>query len=317
MARVLVTGANGFIGQALIKALPQYGHVVLAGSRTEFVNNHKGQVVTMLPGASSRLTEQLKDVDCIIHLAGRAHVLNESEANPLQAFRESNRNLTIDLAQCAIEAGVKRFIFISSIGVNGVETLDVPFNELSACSPQANYAVSKLEAEILLKDLVASCSMELTIIRPPMVYGANAPGNFRSLMKVVSSGLPLPLKSVKNTRSLIFIDNLIDVISVCVKCPSAAGQTFLVSDCDDVSTSQLVSYLAAGMGRKSRDFWVPPKLALLAFSCVNRKMMFTQLYGSLVIDSSKVRSALSWMPPFKAREALYRTGREFSLINGI
>jgi nucleoside-diphosphate-sugar epimerase len=255
------------------------------------------------------LSAACQDFDCIVHLAGRAHVLSEHDQNPLEAFRRANCGATLRLAQQAVESGVRRFIFISSIGVNGAETSRKPFDEFSNPKPHADYAISKLEAEEGLKKLLAGTETELVIIRPPLVYGVDAPGNFARLLKFVATGLPLPLGRINNRRSIVSLENLVSFISLCIEHSAAAGQLFLVSDGEDISTTEMVLALAQGMGKKPLMLPVPDSLLKVGAKLLGKESLYTQLCCSLQVDSSKARSLLGWKPQENTLEALEKIGR--------
>jgi len=311
---VLVTGSSGFIGRRLVSRLGTEDFRLTCLSRSPVAKEAPGRAINASLEELITVPEHFEGIDCVIHLAGRAHVLKDAEADPLTAFRKTNRDLSVELMRCAINAGVKRFVFISSIGVNGASTSGQPFSELSAPAPHAAYALSKLEAELELSKLAASSTIELVIIRPPMVYGADAPGNFQRLLKLVSSGIPLPFASVYNTRSMVALDNLVDFIALCVKHPAAANELFLVSDGTDVSTADIVRHLGEGMGRKVRLLPVPPSLMRIGAALLGRQAMYTQLCGSLAIDSRKARELLGWRPGLTAEAALVRSGQEFAAL---
>lgn len=311
MSKILVTGANGFVGQHLIKYLNVMGHEVIASSRSGQVDNHHGRVMTLATGLEKGLVDDLRDIDCIIHLAGRAHILSDTAPDPLAVFRVANRDLAVFLAKSALEAGVRRFIYLSSIGVNGIETFDGPFSDSSAASPKAAYAISKHEAEQGLMSLLGNTSTELVLIRPPLVYGPDAPGNFKKLLGLVSSGFPLPLGKIGNKRAMIYIHNLTDFIFRTITMPEAANKLFLVSDGRDISTSQIIAHLAQGMDISARLIYVPEFLMRLVLTAVGKRTIFCQLYGSLEIDSKAARDLIGWSPPFEVEEALISTGRDY------
>ncbi len=307
---VLVTGASGYIGTALCLELAAKGYSVKGVGRTKIEPPNLFDYMTF-DLENDGLHELVREQDCIVHLAGRAHMLGETASISSDKYREVNTDLSVRLAQAAIEAGVKRFVFISSIGVNGCFTLDCPFSEKSLPAPKTPYAISKYSAEIELQALVAKSPMELVIIRPPLVYAGNAPGNFFRLMKLVSTGLPLPFRGVKNSRSMIALQNLVDFIQVCTTHPAAAGEVFLVSDNYEFSTSEIIRSLAQGMQKNVvlMPFFDP--LMRAALSLIGKRTIYSQLYGSLVIDSSKARSLLGWVPPFDARQCLIDAGSNF------
>ena len=312
--KVLLTGATGFVGSQLLVNLLERGcHSVVVASRSDHASvSHRCQVFNLGEfGAHTLWHEALVGVDCVVHLAGRAHVLAR-EANALELFRESNTEATLNLARQAAAQGVRRFVFISSIGVNGALTTDHPFSETSDPAPHADYAVSKLEAEMGLMQLSKNTEMEVVIIRPPLVYAAHAPGNFRRLLKLVHSGIPLPFGRVNNSRSMIALENLVDLIAVCVGHPAAANQVFLASDGVDFSTGQIIDLLAKGMGKKTRLVHLPVSFLRVPAKLLGKQGVYTQLCGSLQIDSSKARQLLGWVPPVLAEAAMIRAGQEFS-----
>lgn len=309
MQRVLVTGASGFIGTALCDYLLSMGYLVRGivrhvgdtASAVEYIECNLNQPENM--------TALCDSVDCVVHLAGRAHITNERESNPLECFRKINCEATLHLARIAVASGVRRFVFISSIGVNGSQMVMEPFNESSVASPHADYARSKYEAEQGLKAIFCDTETELVIIRPPMVYGGEAPGNFRRLMQLVATGIPLPFASIKNLRSMVALANLVDFVTCCIGHPAAANQLFLISDGIDISTPQIIRRLAEGMEHKARLFSVRPAFVKWIFGLAGKESMFTQLWGSLVIDSSKSKLLLGWEPKVRTDEALVEAGK--------
>lgn len=309
MQRVLVTGANGFIGKVLCQALAANSYKVSGLVRTVREPVPGVEYVETDLEHSDSLDAVCQDFDCIVHLAGRAHVLREHDQNPLEAFRRANYEVTLRLAQQAVKSGVRRFIFISSIGVNGAETFAKPFDEFSSPKPHADYALSKLEAEQGLRNLVAGTGTELVIIRPPLVYGFDAPGNFGRLLKLVATRLPLPLSGVNNRRSIISLDNLVSFITQCIEHPAAADQLFLISDGKDISTTEMVQALALGMNKKPLMLSVPNVLLKLAAKLLGKESLYTQLYCSLQVESTKARELLGWQPQENTLEALERVGR--------
>ncbi|KAB0518340.1 NAD-dependent epimerase/dehydratase family protein [Pseudomonas extremorientalis] len=312
--KVLLTGATGFVGSRLLGLWLEEGRrSIVVGSRSDHADIGTCCQVFNLGGfgADTVWHDALAGVDCVVHLAGRAHVMSQ-ESNALALFRESNTEATLNLARQAAAQGVQRFVFISSIGVNGALTTEQPFSETSVPSPHADYAVSKLEAETGLMQLSKTTEMEIVIIRPPLVYAAHAPGNFRRLLKLVHSGIPLPFGRVKNSRSMIALENLVDLISVCVDHPAAANQVFLASDGVNFSTAQIIDLLAKGMGRKVRLIPLPVGLLRVSSKLLGKPGLYTQLCGSLQIDSSKARQLLGWVPPVPAETAMIKAGQAFS-----
>lgn len=306
--KVLVTGASGYIGQALCHELEKTNDVLGVG-RSELKAAPFNYRCSDLQ--SDDLAPLLVGRDCVVHLAGKAHVIDRGDINEVESFRHANKDIAIRVAKAAIDAGVRRFIFISSIGVNGSSTADQPFSEMSAPQPTAAYAMTKYEAEVSLRELVSNSHMDLIVIRPPLVYAHNAPGNFSRLLRVVSLGIPLPLGAIENSRSMIALENLIDFIKVCMAHESAANELFLVSDRYEVSTRKIVTCLAIGMQKKIFMLRVPNPIMWRVMSIMGKQSMYTQLCGSLVIDSSKAQQLLGWNPPYDAVQCLIEAGHRF------
>lgn len=305
--RILITGASGFVGRSLCAHLVSQGHDVTAFVRTD---GHGLADVKVVMGAlddEAFVREALANTDCVVHLAGRAHQLRDVSADPLEAFRIANRDVTLQLAECAKQAGVKRFVFISSIGVNGSSTADKPFCEKSTAAPGADYAISKHEAELGLWGLKGE-GFDIVVIRPPLVYAAHAPGNFARLLKLVKAGIPVPFASLTNQRSMVALENLVDFIALCAVHPAAANELFLISDGIDVSTPQIFRYLAQGMDKRSLHFYFPQPLMQAAAKIVGKGALYNQLCGSLVVDSGKARTLLGWSPLLSPEQALIQSG---------
>ncbi|MCH7337295.1 MULTISPECIES: NAD-dependent epimerase/dehydratase family protein [unclassified Acinetobacter] len=314
--KILVTGATGFVGHALISNLikkAEYKIFILSRNFDERFPSNVEQIVGNSEGSFFK-TSVPKHIDTIVHLAGRAHILNEQVDNPLHEFREVNVEGTLHLAHQALENKVKRFIFMSSIGVNGSSTIDKPFNELDEPHPHADYAVSKLEAEQALKELFKNTETELVIIRPPLVYASNAPGNFARLLKLASTNLPLPFSGVNNKRSFIALDNLVDFIECCIKHPCAKNELFLISDNEELSTKQLVTYLRQGMAKSPNLIYVPNFVMKLGAICLGKMKLYEQLFGSLEVDASKAKTLLGWQPPLNAISAVRQAGEAYSKL---
>ncbi|MFV3382733.1 NAD-dependent epimerase/dehydratase family protein [Pseudomonas sp. NY15354] len=310
--RVLVTGASGFVGRALIEQLRFDNDLQVRMALRRAVEMPLAEFVHVdNVCASTDWRLALADIDVVIHLAARAHILDDRDADPLAEFRKTNTQGTLNLARQAALAGVRRFIFISSIGVNGAQTRGRAFTELSPVAPHSPYAQSKYEAECGLLEMTESGGMEVVIIRPSMIFSANAPGNFARLMKLVSYPIPLPLGAMRNRRSLVSLQNLIGFIGLCIKSPNAANQVFLICDGDDVSTEEMVRRLALGMG--CRRWLLPfPKFIIRWLAAVTgRENMYVQLFGSLQVDSSKARELLQWKPCISTRQALEEAGRKY------
>jgi nucleoside-diphosphate-sugar epimerase len=244
----------------------------------------------------------------VIHLAARVHVMNESAADPLSDFRQSNVVETLALARRAAAAGVRRFVYVSSIGVNGdASAVGHAFTEQDTEHPHNAYAQSKHEAELALQALATETGIEVVIIRPPLVYGAGAPGNFGTLLKVLGKGIPLPLGAVHNQRSMVYVGNLVNFLILCAqpeRSPLAANETFLISDGQDVSTTYLLKTLAQAQGKPGRLIPIPAAWLAFALKCLGKSNLAQRLLGDLQIDSSKARTLLGWQPPFTVAQGL-------------
>jgi nucleoside-diphosphate-sugar epimerase len=307
--RVLVTGSTGFVGKALIPAILFRGHhPVEAVRRTKEKPNDR--VSTFVVGNIDGTTgwyQALQSAEAVIHLAARVHVMRDSADDPLAEFRRVNTEGTLNLARQAAEVGVRRFISLSTIGVNGNSTLHgKAFTPTDTPSPYDPYSSSKYQAEIGLHSIAQSTGMEAVIIRPPLVYGGNAPGNFGKLTRLIARGFPLPLASINNLRSFVGIDNLVDFITTCLEHPAAANETFLVSDGVDLSTPDLIRRMARAMNRPARLLPVPTFVLKAAAAMLGRCGMAQRLCGSLQVDISKSRQLLGWNPPFSVDEGLRR-----------
>jgi len=301
--KVLVTGANGFVGSAVLDRLRRDGHAVRAAIRT----------ATTLPPDVERTagdlhpvrnwSDSLHRVDVVIHLAARVHVMREAVAEPLDEYRRVNVDGTVNLASAAAAAGVRRFVYVSTLKVNGEAGR---FTESNQPEPTDPYAQSKYEAEVALRRIGSERRLDVVIIRPPLVYGPGVQANFRVLMRAIARGVPLPLGAIRNQRSLVGIDNLVDFIMTCLAHPAAANETFLVADGEDLSTPDLVRRLARAMGRPSRLFPVNPSLLRLGASLCGRQDIVDRLVESLQADITKARTRLTWSPPVSVDEGLVR-----------
>lgn len=292
---ILVTGANGFVGRAIVQRLVADGLSVRAAVRRPKGNE---EIAIADLGAAQDWPALLTGVDCIVHCAARAHVLKDDAADPLALFRRVNTHATLDIARAAAGAGVRRFIFISSIGVNGGETKGRAFRHDDAPEPHSDYAVAKLEAEEGLAVISGDTALEVVIIRPPLVMGQDAKGNLGRLAKAVQKGLPLPLGSVtRNRRDLVSLDTISSLVSICISHPSAAGETFLVSDGAPLSTRQIVEKIGGLVGRKPHFLPVPRAFLCLGLRIVGRGSFASQLLGDLEVDIGHTRKTLGWVPP--------------------
>ncbi|BBO99941.1 UDP-glucose 4-epimerase family protein [Sulfuriferula nivalis] len=310
MTSFLVTGANGFVGKALCKELV-HRKVPVRGSVRELLSSVERPIFDLVAvgdvGADTAWTEALHGVDVVIHLAARVHVMRENAADPLAAFREVNVAGTECLARAAASGGVRRMVYVSSIKVNGEQTSAIPFAETEAPAPQDPYGISKYEAELALHNVAKETGLEVVIVRPPLVYGPGVGGNFLRLLKLVSKGVPLPLASIQNQRSMVYLDNFVDVLIMCATHQAAAGKTYLVSDGDDISTPLLIYSIANLMGKHSRLWPLPSTLLKLAGVMTGRLHEVERLIGSLQVDSSKICNELEWVPPYTVQQGLCET----------
>lgn len=258
-------------------------------------------------GSNTDWREALRGVDVIVHLAARVHIMKDTSADPLSEFRKMNVAATEHLAKMAAQTGVKRFIFLSTIKVNGEQTKDEPFHETDLPHPEDAYAISKWEAEQALHKISDETGLEVVILRPPLVYGPGVKANFLRLLQLVDRNIPLPFQNSYNKRSLIYLGNLVDAIINCCINPNAKGETFLVSDGEDVSTSELIKIIASGMNKKDKLFIFPQPLLKMMGTLIGKKEVLDRLFGSLCIDSCKIRKVLNWNPPFSMREGINET----------
>jgi nucleoside-diphosphate-sugar epimerase len=288
MSKILVTGATGFLGSAVVEDLTVHGHDVIGLTRRDTGD---------LSGALD-WTPWLGGVDVIVHCAARAHVLDDKLSDPLTAFRAVNRNATLALARDAASAGVRRLVFVSSIGVNGSETFGTPFTATDTPSPHSPYAISKYEAEQGLRRIATETGLEVVIIRPPLVLGRDPKGNLGTLLRVMRKGLPLPFGLVTgNRRDLVSLSTLTDFVRVCHGHPAAAGQTFVVSDGVTRSTREICGELARMNGITARFLPVPRPALALGFNMLGKTAMKSQLLGDLEVDIGAAKLLLGWVPP--------------------
>ena len=315
--KILVTGANGFVGKSLCAALRSDGHTLVATVRASNTKIDGGeQVVVGSIEGDTDWADALSGVEVVVHLAARVHVMNDKALDPLTEFRKVNVDGTLNLAQQAAKAGVKRFIFISSIKVNGEHTVSgKPFIEDDLPSPQDAYGVSKFEAEQGLLLIAQQTGMEVVITRPPLVYGQGVKANFASMMRTVKHGIPLPLGAIHNKRSFVYVGNLVSFIIKCIDHPAAANEVFLVSDGHDLSTTELLQACAKALGAKPRLLPVPRKLIEIGAALLGKKDVAQRLCGNLQVDITKARNLLGWEPPYSVAEGLRAVADGFHNIH--
>jgi nucleoside-diphosphate-sugar epimerase len=305
-----VTGATGFLGEALLKRCVGLDQIRLLGISRRASDHPIEQVRYVSMGDLSAIVgwaPALEGVEAIVHTAARVHVMSDKTLDPLAEFRRVNVQGTLNLARIAAKAGVKRFVFISSIKVNGEATmLGQPFTADDVPAPHDPYGVSKMEAEQGLREISALTGMELVVVRPPLIYGYGVKANFAALMRVVQCGWPLPLGAVHNQRSLVALDNLVDFIITCVTHPKAANQTFLVSDGQDLSTAELVRGIAQAAVVPARLLSVPVWALQAGASLIGKRDSMQRLCGNLQVDITKARTLLDWVPPVSVDEGLRR-----------
>lgn len=320
--KILLTGSTGFVGQKLVSHLLERTNAILQLAvrgddfSTNKINMDQQRIIIKNVGnisAATNWSNALVECDVIIHAAARVHILKEDVDDPLMAFREVNVEGTLNLARQAIEAGVKRFIYISSIKVNGEYTLrGVPFTPDDLPMPVDHYAVSKFEAEQGLIQLTKESNMEVVIIRPPLIYGPGVKGNFLRMLQLMQKKIPFPLGALQNNkRSLVSLENLVDLIRICIFHPNAANQIFLVSDDDDIATTALLKKIRNYLGNRTPLLTIPSKILRGVAVLLGRKSEIMRLYGSLQVDISKSREQLDWRPIMSVDESLYQTVRDY------
>lgn len=309
MTRLLVTGANGFVGRTLCRQAVAQGFQVRGATRTACPMG--GGVENIGVGALDESTDWhavLEGIDVVIHLAARVHVMKDAAIDPLAEFLRINLHGTVNLAQQAVRAGVRRFVYVSSIKVNGERTSETePFTESDNPDPQDPYAISKWRAEQALYRIARETGLEIVIVRPPLVYGPGVKGNFLQMLKVLSSGIPLPLSAVNNLRSLIYVENLVDALLACAEQHGAVGKTYLVSDGEDISTPDLLRRLGRTIGHPARLFPLPIWALRLGGRFLGRAKQVERLAGSLRVDSGRIRRELGWQPPYTLEQGLHAT----------
>lgn len=300
--QLLITGANGFVGNRLCEQASKDGWPVRRAVRLSVLRN---DVSIGDLRADTDWSIALNDIETIVHLAARVHIMSDISSNPLEEFRKVNTSGTLNLARQAAELGIKRFIYLSSIKVNGEETQEgVPFTPNDIFVPTDPYALSKYEAEQGLLNLAAETEMEIVIIRSPLVYGPKVKANFLSMMKWQNKGVPLPFGAIHNKRSLIALDNLVDLIITCIKHPCAANKVFLVSDDEDISTSELLTRVSNTLEKRTWLLPINQKVLEFCLGLIGRKDLARRLFSSLQVDISKTKNLLNWIPPITVDEGL-------------
>lgn len=312
---ILVTGANGFVGSAMCMRLANQAIPYRAAMRVsqEGVQSHPDWAVIDFIDGETDWNDALRDVQEIIHLAARVHVMRESSQDPLTDFRRVNVHGTANFARQAADTGVKRFIYVSSVKVNGESTnTGPPFRADDTPAPEDSYGISKFEAEQVLIKIASETGMEVVIVRPPLIYGPQVKGNFEVMMRLLAMGTPLPLAGVlDNRRSLIGLDNFVDLLTRCIDHPNAANQTFLASDDQDISTSELLKCMAKAIGSKSRIFSVPDCFLRFGLQLTGNSNLYRRLCGSLQVDIQKTKDRLGWTPPLSVDEGLKRITKKY------
>jgi len=311
LKKIFITGANGFVGRLLTSTIDFDNTATIL--RATRINTYNDGEIPIDFSKAFNIANHLSEVDVIIHCAARVHVMNDNTDDPLAAFRTVNTQGTLRLAQQAAESGVKRFIFISSIKVNGESTeIGCPFTPRDNYIPDDPYGLSKYDAEVGLREIAQKSRMEVVIIRPPLVYGPGVQGNFLSMLRWMNKGLPLPLGGiVENKRSLVSLSNLVDLIITCIEHPNAANQTFLVSDDHDLSTTQILAYIAQALNVPNRLLSIPSSWLKWAAKLLNKPAISQRLCGSLQVDISQTKELLNWAPPNSQATCLRETVNHF------
>lgn len=312
---VLVTGASGFVGRALVARLAGGAEFQTFAAYRELPSARPVGVACLQLGARGLDADWraiLPGIDVVIHCAARVHVMRDDVSDPLAEFRRSNVDGTLKLAKGALEAGARRFVFVSSVKVNGEATHSGhAFSERDATQPVDPYSVSKLEAEQALFNLSRDRGFEVVVVRPPLVYGPGVKANFRSMMRWLNKGVPLPFGAIDNRRSLVALDNLVDLLVLCARHPAAANQVFMAGDGEDVSTSDLLRRTAKALGRSARLLPIPAAWWVAVAKLLGKDDVATRLCGNLQVDISKARNMLGWNPPIGLDEGLKKTAEEF------
>ena len=313
---ILVTGANGFVGRALMAELAarkvgvrgavRRSDAILPGSECVVVGDVNG---------NTDWHDALTGATKVVHLAARAHITHETAEDPFAAFHSINTEGTLNLARQAAQAGVRRFVFVSTIKVNG-EGKETFYTEADTPAPEGAYAISKWKAELGLRDIAAQTGMEIVVLRAPLVYGPGVGANFLRLVQALDAGWPLPLDGIINRRSLIYLGNLVNAIRISLIHPGAANKLFLLSDSEDVSTTDLVRRLAVALDAKPRLFALPRTWIKQAAIVLNKRRAVDRLWGSLFVDSRRIQHELDWSPPFSMNIGLAETAKWYRNVRG-
>lgn len=314
LKKALLTGGTGFVGRSVLNRLYRDGMEVVVCSRAEAMDLPSGARYLSVAGLDSSTDWKpvLDGIEVVVHCAARVHIMHDESSDPLAEFRKVNVEGSLNLARQAAAAGVRRFIFISSIKVNGEGTApSQPYKADDDSAPIDPYGVSKMEAEQGLRALAAETGLEVVIIRPVLVYGPGVKANFLSMMRWLHKGVPLPFGAIHNRRSLVALDNLIDLIVTCIDHPAAANQTFLISDGEDLSTSELLRRMGVALGKPARLLPVPSRLLEVGAAMLGRRDLSQRLCGSLQVDIGKTRELLNWTPPVSVDDALRETAKHF------
>ncbi|MFA0056422.1 UDP-glucose 4-epimerase family protein [Vibrio echinoideorum] len=305
--KILVTGSTGFVGSRVAELARDRDWAVIPVMRKQIEPLTNSLIVPSI-GASTDWSGAFEGVDCVVHCAARVHQMNESEQDVLAAYRDINTLATLNLAKQAAEAGVKRFVFVSSIKVNGeFSEPNLPFEPNLKNIPQDPYGLSKYEAEVELAKLSKDTGLEVVIIRPPLVYGPGVKANFLSMMRLIDKGIPLPFGAIKNQRSLVYLDNLSDLILMGCEHPLAPGHTFLASDDHDVSTTQLMQTIAHAMGKSPRLIPIPMAWIQAGASALKKKHIAQRVCGNLQVEIGLTKEILGWKPPVSFEQGIKRT----------
>ncbi len=305
--KILVTGASGFVGRAMCAALGLQGHFVRAAVRTPPDRARSPEIAVVDIGPDTDWTAAVTGSETVVHLAAHVHVTGRQAGDVAGDFHRVNVEGSENLARQAARSGVRRFVFLSSVKVNGEASAERPLVESDPVMPVDAYGASKAEAEGRLRIISAETGIEVVVVRPPLVYGPGVKANFLTLLRTVDAGMPLPFLSIDNRRSLVYVGNLIDALSTCLTHPAAANRTFFVSDDHDVSTPQLIREIATAFGKKPSLFPFPPALLRGAGLLTGRAEQIARLTGSLRVDIASIKTALDWRPLFSLQQGLAET----------